>query len=79
MSQDQRPGRVRVFSTGAPANTPQRRHTDRQPIVENTPAAATGTAPARRLTIVGALLFLVGSAIGGVVATRYGLAGMLGR
>ncbi len=85
MSQDQRPGRVRVISSGTSADMPQRRRTDARPL----PATPRNAAPdeARtaatpfswRTTIMSALLFLCGCAIGGVIVAVYGLPRLLGR
>jgi len=77
MSHDQRPGRVRVFSSGNPAETPQRRRTDPKPAPV---AAALPEAPASlRPLLMRAALFLVAAAIGGAAVTAVGLLEMVGR
>lgn len=79
MSHDQRPGRVRVISSGNPAETPQRRRTDPQPAPTTTPVADVAPASSLRPTVMRAVLFLVACAAGGVLATACGLPEMLSR
>lgn len=77
MSKDQRPARVRVIDNRmAPVAPPQRRRTD--PVMPLTVVAAV---PARRrfLTVIGAILFLIGCAAGGALVTISGLFGMMSR
>lgn len=81
MSHDQRPGRVRVFSSGSPAATPQRRRTDPPPAPAVAPPADAAPAAGlslRTLAIRGAL-FLVSCAAGGALAEAYHLPEMLVR
>lgn len=72
MSHDQKPSRIKLVSTGGPARAPQNGPTDTRPIeqaieqaAENARAAAAEPAPARRFSILSAILFLAGCAIGG--------------
>jgi hypothetical protein len=78
MSQDQRPGRVRVFSSGSPAETARRRRTDPKSVMETPSVDAEPTTAgwSLRTTLVGGLIFLIAAALGGMVAVRFGLAGM---
>ncbi len=78
MSHDQRPGRVRVFSSNSPAETQQRRRTDPQPAPAMAPAEVTPV-PSLRPMVMRAALFLVACAVGGVLATACGLTELLGR
>ncbi len=78
MSDDRRPARVRVFSSGTPdANSqtsnpdqqnPRRRRTDAPQLAAND-AAAGGKSGGRIWIVLGALLFLIGCALGGVLFT----------
>lgn len=78
MSDDRRPARVRVFSSGTPdassqtsASDPQnlgRRRTDAPQLAAND-AAASGKSGGRIWIVLGALLFLIGCALGGVLFT----------
>lgn len=76
MSSDQRPGKVRVFSSNAAMATPARRRGDPQPAtvpaVEPVASAREDVArPGRTLLL--AVLFLLGCAIGGAVIAWQGL------
>lgn len=72
MSHDQKPSRIKLVSTGGPARAPQTAPTDTKPLeqaieqaVENAQKSDAAAAPARRFSIVSAILFLAGCAIGG--------------
>jgi hypothetical protein len=82
MSDDKRPGKVRVLSAGD--ISPQRRRTDPQTIVDPAAAASAAARAAHAPTSRGwgitlALLFVVASATGGVLAAWFDLAAMLAR
>jgi len=85
MSHDQRPGRVRVFSSGTMAETQRRRRTDTMPVsapgasprADETGAGA--AAASLRTLVMRALLFLFGCAIGGVLVSLASLNGLFGR
>lgn len=84
MSHDQRPGRVRVFSSGDPADTPQRRRGDPKPLPTLTPdtlpESLSPIEEAPRRSMLGpALLFLAGCVVASGLATYFDLAGMIGR
>ncbi len=80
MSHDQRPGRVRVFSSGNPAETPQRRRSDPKPVAAVPDALPDAPAPASaRSLVTRALLFLVACAAGGAIVSASGMLGMVGR
>lgn len=77
MSSDQRPGKVRVFSSGAAAPNPGRRWSDHaEP--ENRSAKEQQSLPATTPAGKGGLLaqvglFLLGCAMGGVLLVWFGL------
>jgi len=76
MSDDQRPVRVRMVNTGVAAQpAPQRRRND--PAVLAAKAAAE-RAHGRGIDMIGAILFLVASAAGGVIVTASGMIERLG-
>ncbi|WP_019831312.1 hypothetical protein [Sphingomonas sp. PR090111-T3T-6A] len=81
MSHDQRPGRVRVFSSGSPAGTPQRRRTDPPPAPAAPPPAevVSPAGPSLRTLAIRGALFLVACAAGGALAEAYHLPEMLVR
>jgi hypothetical protein len=80
MSHDQRPGRVRVFSSGNPAETPQRRRSDPKPVPAVPDAHPDASPPASaRSLVTRALLFLIACAAGGAIVSASGLLGMVGR
>jgi hypothetical protein len=78
MSDDRRPARVRVFSSGTPDANPQtsspdpqnlgRRRTDAPQLAAND-AADKGKSGGRIWIVLGALLFLIGCALGGILFT----------
>lgn len=76
MSSDQRPGKVRVFSSGVDSDQPKRRRGDVADAVTKIavalPAPATGPLTAKpSLRLVA--LFLLGSAVGGAAIAWFGL------
>ena len=79
MSSNQRPTKVRVFSSQNSSPVPNRRRTDVQTETEApqtaTPAVQTAAAPTagRGSTLMLLMLFLIGCAIGGAVLTLIGL------
>jgi hypothetical protein len=80
MSHDQRPGRVRVFSSGGPAETPpQRRRTDPPPATAATPLANAAPALSLRTLAMRGALFLAACATGGALTEIYHLPEMLVR
>jgi hypothetical protein len=80
MSHDQRPGRVRVFSSGGPAETPpQRRRTDPTPAQTAMSPVEAVPAPSLRTLAMRGMLFLAACATGGALAEFYHLPEMLVR
>lgn len=82
MSRDQRPGRVRVFSSDGAAPTPMRRRTDRMPELADeeldvpAPSAAAVVTPTPADSLswrLLAVLFLGGCALGGAAIAALGL------
>jgi hypothetical protein len=78
MSSNQRPGKVRVFSSGNRGDVPQRRRGDvEQPeAASDARKAASGAAPPeadRFPWVVMTLLFLIGCAAGGALLSLLGL------
>lgn len=78
MSSDQRPGKVRVFSSRTPPPAPARRRGDQQPApVSGAEPAASAPQPGDDSrpdrTILLAIPFLLGCAIGGAVLAWLGL------
>lgn len=78
MSSDQRPGKVRVFSSGAMPPHPGRRRGDwveaeAAPMVEHVlpPVPSTAAESGRSMALAG--LFLLGCAIGGTLLAWFGL------
>ncbi|HUD95463.1 hypothetical protein [Sphingobium sp.] len=82
MSSDQRPGKVRVFSSGTGAAPPTRRRSDRAeanvvPVAEAAqapvPGAQASVPPSGGSFLLPAVLFLIGCAVGGVLIAWFGL------
>ncbi|MBO9725467.1 MAG: hypothetical protein J7530_13905 [Novosphingobium sp.] len=82
MSDDRRPARVRVFSSGTPDASSQTSNPDPQNLGQNNPGRRRTDAPqlaandaeggksgGRIWVVLGALLFLIGCALGGVLFT----------
>ncbi|MEL7738859.1 hypothetical protein AAG614_10790 [Citromicrobium bathyomarinum] len=68
MSYDQKPSRIKLVSTGGSARAPQNAPTDTQPLqqaIEEAQRPEVEVAPARRFSILSAILFLAGCAVGG--------------
>lgn len=77
MSSDQRPGKVRVFSSGPNGDALQRRRTDRE---DAETAALEAPLPEARAALKGtgrlpllSILFLLGCALGGILLAWFGL------
>lgn len=79
MSRDQKPGRVRVVSSGVPAEPPKRRRDDPDASSAIAERETHGLArlermpPATYSRIVMAMLFVVGCAFGGAAIAALGL------
>ena len=68
MSYDQKPSRIKLVSTGGPTRAPENAATDIQPLqqaIKDAQRPDVEVAPARRFSLVFAVLFLAGCAIGG--------------
>jgi len=80
MSQDHRPGRVRVVSSGGPSSPSQRRRGDPPvPVVVPTGTPEIPVVRSSRGGLVRLILFLIGGAAGGVLVTWFDLIGVLAR
>ncbi|NWK98898.1 hypothetical protein DM806_25190 [Sphingobium lactosutens] len=78
MSSDQRPGKVRVFSSGTAAAPPARRRSDRAeadvtPVAEPSQTPVSAAPPSGGGSLLLAVLFLIGCAVGGVLIAWFGL------
>jgi hypothetical protein len=79
MSQDQRPARVRVVASNIPAATPQRRRSDQKPVPFVVPGpGSSAPSKARRSGLLRTVLFVIGCASGGILATAYDLQKLVG-
>ena len=79
MSDDRRPGKVRVVASSLPALGPRRRRGD-LPQATNTETGSDIAAPeARGFRLLRVLLFLTACAAGGVLTALFDLFGAIGR
>lgn len=77
MSSDQRPGKVRVFSSGANGIAPKRRQSDVDDAIPElvlaSPSALPGASAGAGQFFLTAVLFVLGCALGGILLAWFGL------